>query len=124
MFNIENINLIVLGGEVDKRTNSITGYHAISFLQNLNITKSFLASSGISIDSGLTNYTVIEAEIKRHCLQTSNKTFLLVDSSKFGQSSLVKYGKVSDLDMIISDQLLPTEYAEYCEKNNVGITYE
>ncbi len=124
LFNVENINLIVLGGEVDKRTNSITGYHAINFLQNLNITKSFIASSGISLDSGLTNYTVIEAEIKRHCLETSNKTFLLVDNSKFGQSSLVKYGKISQVDMIITDQQLSKEYYEFCVKNDVGVTHE
>lgn len=121
MYNVANINLFVLGGEVDNRTNSIIGIQAINYLKNYSIDKAFIGTTGISIDHGLTNYTAIEAEIKKICIEISKKSYILVDTSKFDQSSLVKYAKLTDVSAIVSSSALPQPYTEYCQNNGIEI---
>ena len=113
------IKLIVLGGAVDKRTNSIFGIDTISFLKNINITKSFLACTGISNNFNITNYTVIEAELKKMCINISDESYLLADNSKFGVSSLVTYGYLDQLTAIITSKELPSHFNDYIVSKDI-----
>jgi len=122
--NVPNIKLIILGGELDHRTNSLVGYQTIEYLKRLNITKCFLGSSGISLDSGLTNYTVVEAEIKKLCIEISKQSFLLIDSAKFDRTSLITYGKINSIDTIVTDQLPDDKYLKFFKENQIEIIYE
>lgn len=121
LYNKSNIKLIVLGGTVDQRTNSIFGIDTINFLKNINITKSFLACTGISNNFNITNYTVIEAELKKMCINISDKSYLLADNSKFGVSSLVTYGSLSQLSGLITSKELSSHFKDYM--NEEDITY-
>lgn len=115
-----NIKLIVLGGAVDKRTNSIFGIETIQFLKNINITKSFLGCTGVSNNFNITNYTVIEAELKKMCLNNSNESYLLADSTKFGISSLVTYGSLTQLKAIITSSELSSHFKDYLISNDIN----
>ena len=115
-----NVKLVILGGEVDRRTNSISGIDTVDFLRNRNITKAFLACTGVNESFNLTNYTVVEAELKRQCITNSTESYLLADHTKFGVSSLVTYGHISQLTAIITDATLIGPYKTYCEDKKVA----
>jgi len=123
LYMLDNINLIVIGGELDHRTNSLFGFDIVNFLDNLTISRAFLGTSGISLENGLTNYTFQESGIKKKCVEISNKSYILADPSKFDKSSLIKFAKISDIDYLATCKDIPKKYVEYCEKNGVEIIY-
>lgn len=123
LFLQENINLIVIGGELDHRTKSLFGLNALRFLDNILISKAFLGTSGISLESGLTNYTFSESEIKTKCIEISNTSYILADSSKFNKPSMIRFAKISDVDYIATCKPIPQSYIDYCNENGVELIY-
>lgn len=99
-----NINVISLSGILDRKALSFTGATAVDVLQQYNISKAFLAATGISSKNGATNSSPAETAIKRTAIERSVRKYLLVDHTKFEVSSLVTYAQFDKLDAIITDQ--------------------
>jgi len=99
-----NINVISLSGILDRKALSFTGSTAVDVLQQYNISKAFLAATGISSKNGATNSSPAETAIKKTAIERSVKKYLLVDHTKFEVSSLVTYAQFDKLDAIITDQ--------------------
>jgi Transcriptional regulators of sugar metabolism len=119
--NYENIHLIAIGGDVLKNTNSIVGYEALNLLKKLNAHKVFLATSGLSVNTGLTNSSSLEAEIKQTMIKVSNQTIILADHSKFDVVSLYTFLDFKDVDVLITDKQPSKSYTECFIKNNVEL---
>jgi DeoR family transcriptional regulator, myo-inositol catabolism operon repressor len=112
----DNINIISLSGALNRKTLSFTGSSAAPVLQNYNISKAFMASTGFSIASGLTNSSPSESDIKRMAVQRSQQIYLLADSGKCGNVSLITYCDLSKVDVLITDAALSQEYNDYFKK--------
>ena len=84
-----NLNIISLGGTLKRKTNSFVGNSTSLVLKDYNISKAFMAATGISIARGATNSSVEEYELKKLIVEKSDEIFLLVDSSKFDSISLM-----------------------------------
>ena len=80
------INVIVIGGTLHRRSHTFGGTLALDNLQNHNIRfdKAFVAAGGISVEAGVTNATLEEIPIKRRAIRTAGEAILLADSSKIG----------------------------------------
>lgn len=111
-----NINIISLSGTLNRKTLSFTGSSAALVLQNYNISKAFMASTGFSIASGLTNSSPSESDIKRMAVQRSQQIYLLADSGKCGNVSLITYCDLNKVDVLITDAELSQEYSDYFKK--------
>ena len=61
----DNLNIISLSGTLNRKTLSFTGSSAAQVLQSYNISKAFMATTGFSIVSGVTNSSPMESDIKR-----------------------------------------------------------
>lgn len=98
-----NANVILLGGNYNGVTSSLTGSLTDSMLRELNFDKAFLGINGVSVDDGYSTPRMEEAIKKRIVTNHSTQTFVLSDSSKFGIVSTVK---AMDLNkaIIISDK--------------------
>lgn len=118
---LSNLNIICLPGNLIRKTNSFVGVDTTDVLNKYNITKSFLASTGISIECGLTNSHPLESEIKKLAIKKSMSTFLLVDSTKFDKSSLITYGNLEDIDYLITDKKPSKKYINFCNSNDVSL---
>lgn len=117
---LPNLNIICLPGNLIRQTNSFVSVDTVSILSKYNINKSFMASTGISIECGITNSHPLESEVKRLALEKGVEIFLLVDSTKFDNSSLVTYAQLKDIDYLITDKTPPKKYIDFCQ--NQGIT--
>lgn len=115
------LNIIATGGTLYMPSNAFVGPSVLTALQNYNLSKIFLASTGISIAHGATNASPLECEIKRSLSQKNAETFLLVDSSKFGKASLMTYCQLADLNAIITEKEPDEEYVNYFEKHNIKL---
>jgi len=119
MLRFKHMKLIILGGELDRRANSISGLSTHKNLENINITKAFISTTGVSKNFMVTNFTAVDAELKRLCIEKSNASYLLADHSKFGVSSLVSYASLNQFDGVITSKELSIEYQEYLKQHHV-----
>lgn len=118
---LPNLNIICLPGNLIRQTNSFVGIDTVSILNKYNINKSFMASTGISIEYGITNSHPLESEIKRLAIEKGSEVFLLVDSTKFDNSSLVTYAQLEDINYLITDKKPTKKYIDFCHNQSITL---
>lgn len=120
---LENIQLIVLPGAFNRRTNSLCDVGTLEYLTRYQFTKAFMGVSGVSEDGQLNVSTYLEFEIKRTALSRSQKKYLLTDSGKFGATGLMSYGELSDMTALITDRDCPQTVQSYCAEKQIPIIF-
>lgn len=120
-FHYPQMNVIATGGSLYRPSNAFTGASVLQFLKDFNISKCFLAATGISLENGATNASPMEGDIKKYLTKHSKVKILLVDSTKINQVSLVTFSPLKDMDYIISDKKMPEEYEAYFKENDVTL---
>ncbi len=118
-----NINVIVCGGELKRNTNSFTGDFAFRNLNSINVNKAFIAATGASFEAGFSNSVPMETPIKKTALKKSNKSFIMLDYSKWDVTSLMTFCEFKKVNGIITDRLPPKPYEKFFIKNNIKIYY-
>ncbi|MDR1533035.1 MAG: DeoR/GlpR family DNA-binding transcription regulator [Clostridiales bacterium] len=117
-----SVNVIAMGGALIRKTSSFSGADTVATLQHYNITKCFMAATGVSIANGLTNSTMAEFELKKAVIQRSGQVILLADVSKFDQSSLMTYCPLAGVHRVITDRMPPESYVAFFQQNNTALT--
>jgi DeoR family fructose operon transcriptional repressor len=108
------IKCIVLGGEVNKALDSISGPLTEAALKNLYFDKAFLGTSGFSLENGINTPDFREASKKAIIKQKSKECYVLADHSKCGKNTLCKAFELDEC-IIITDKSSPLleNYAKY-----------
>ena len=115
------LNVISTGGTFYAPSMAFVGPQVIECLHRYNVTKTFLASTGLSLEHGATNTSPLECEIKQCMMHKDCPHFLLVDSSKFDHATLMSYAPLKDLDYIITNEMPPEKYVRHCAENDVQL---
>ena len=98
----ENVTIIMPGGEFHYNTNSVTGSITCDALDRYRV--DLMLSSCAAIDDGGTfEHSPETMQLKRRAFERSRIRYLLVDSSKFGQSATYCTRKLSDYDGVITN---------------------
>ncbi len=116
--NVEGVSLIVLGGWIQKATQSTQGNLAKLCMEELHAEISFVGAS--SIGDNLKIYSPSEEKVflKRLFAENSEKAVLLTDQSKGKQINLNYVYSVTDMDCIITDLSFSKEVRERLERSN------
>ena len=104
---MESCQVVLLGGMVRPGFHCTTGTAVIRQLSELYIDTFFAATNGIDFTRGLSTPAQEIATIKQSMIAVSKRTILLADHSKFNTNAFCKFADISDVDVIISDQLKP-----------------
>lgn len=115
----ENLTIFSTGGMLERKTNSFVGYQSVERLKAYNVNKAFIASTGLSIDHGVTNSSPLETDIKKTLVQKSAKTFLLVDDSKFDHYALTTFCDLHEIDFVVTNQEPNEDYLQYGKEHDV-----
>ena len=113
--NRENITVLLLGGRVRGRTLACVDSWAIQSLKGITADVAFVGADGISVDRGLTTPDRTEGEIKAAMLAAARRTVVLADCTKFGDEHFANFGRVEDIDVIITDRGLEADVAQEIE---------
>lgn len=89
------IATIVLGGRIKLTTDAVVGSQALEQLKQYRFNKVFMGMNGIQIDNGYSTPDPEEAILKRAAIQQSEEAFVLVDHTKFNQTSFVSVAPLS-----------------------------
>lgn len=116
-----NVELVVLPGLCNRRTNSVADVGTLEFLSRYHTGKAFMGASGISENGRLHVSTYMEYELKKLAVRQTKQAILLCDSSKFGATSLMYYGTALDMHTIITDSGCPGKIRTLAEENGIRL---
>ena len=117
--NRQEITLLLTGGEVREETYSLVGPMTRSAFNGFNADKLFLASTGVSVERGLSTTNMLESEVKQAMLSAAKEVILVADSSKIGQVFYHTFTHWDRVDTLVTDSNLSPE--AYTQLSSLGI---
>lgn len=115
-----NVSLIIVGDTLDRRTMSfVYSIENQQHLSDLNIDKSFMAATAVSIENGLTNFSADEYSIKKRIVKNTKDIIVLADDSKINKSTLMTFIPLDQITTLITNENLNNEYMNFFKENNL-----
>lgn len=114
-------NLILAGGELRRRSQTLVGPLTEPFLSSLHVDTAFIGTIGLDLESGLTTTDPREAFTKRLILRQAQQIVLLADSSKAGKTSFVRFGSLDQVHVFITDSRAPKELLNVLRRKGVRV---
>jgi len=119
----EQLNIICTGGILERKTKSFGNFNNPDFLENYNINKAFMASTGISIKNGVTNSSPLESNLKQIVVKKCNEVYLMIDADKFDKQGLITYCGLDEIDFVITNKKPPEEFFHFFQQHDIDVIY-
>ncbi|NDK32224.1 DeoR/GlpR family DNA-binding transcription regulator [Nesterenkonia haasae] len=97
------VQVEILGGSVRGVTGAAVGPDTITALQSRRADVAFIGTNGVDATFGLSTPDSSEAAVKSAHICAARHRVLLADSSKLGQTTLVQFAALTDIDVLITD---------------------
>lgn len=117
-----NYEVVQLGGIVRGTALSAVGSDAEHLLENFSSSKLFIGVDGIDVEYGLSTTNLLEANLNRAMIRSTQKTIVLCDSSKFGRRGFSRICGIDDVDQIITDSGIPSHTLEALQQRGIEVT--
>lgn len=114
--------VILIGGILNQDGSSVTGLLSEQVIEDLHIQKAFVSASGFSLERGLTEVHLEEAQIKRKAIESAGEVYALIDSSKFGKEDLTSFARLEQICCLFTDSGITTEWQQRIEQAGITIT--
>ena len=115
------LDLVVLGGNIRENSLSLVGPWTMNFLREINVDKAFMGTTGFSKDKGFMTPSLVEAEVKREMINSSDEVFIVTDSTKFSRIAFATFAMPEDVDYVITDTDIPQDCEEFLEEREVKV---
>lgn len=113
-----NIQLMIIGETYERTTKSFTGITDDATISKFNISKAFMSATAFSMANGASNSSLLENRIKQIVCRRADEIYLLIDSTKFGKSSLFTYAHLDQLHTIVTDNNLSEKQTALFKKEH------
>ena len=117
----DSTKMILLGGHVRLHRRDVCGPLAEKSIKMFRANKAFVGTDGITIDGILMTTDEYTSRLDEEMMSRAQEVILVTDSSKFNNSSFVTYGKIEDIDIIVTDQKLEPGIFKEIESKGVKI---
>ena len=114
--------VMLLGGILRPDGTAISRPFNEHLMKDLHIKTAFISSSGFSIETGLTEVDINEAQFKRAMIASAKNLVALIDSSKFGRVDLTSCAGLEQVSRIYTDTRLPEEWRDRLAQAGVEFT--
>src|ERR1700746_469660 len=108
-------DILLLGGMVRNKSLALLGRKTLRTIERYRADKAFLGSTGFTAEMGHSTPNPDDAQIKEALMRIADKTYVLVDSSKYGHNCLTSFAQLRDVHLTITDSGLPRSKAKALE---------
>ena len=115
------IELVCSGGHFLEKEFVFVGPQAESFFASYRANRCFFGGDGLTIADGLLEWYMPVIGVKRAMIGSAQQNILLVDSSKFGVSSLLPAVTLEDIDVIITDAGAPADFVDALRSRGIDV---
>jgi DeoR family fructose operon transcriptional repressor len=116
-----NLTVLLLGGRVRGKTLATVDDWALRPLADMYVDVAFMGTNGCTVERGMTTPDPAEAAVKRAMIAAARRVVLLADHTKIGNDYLAKFGALTDLDLLITDNGLDQDLAAEVEATGVRV---
>jgi DeoR family deoxyribose operon repressor len=120
-YNRKNTNLILSGGFYDRDSTVFHGPEGNSFLKGIRADKAFISAAGVDEKLGLTTFFYFEADMKKLVIQSARQIILVVDSTKFGKTSISHFADLDQVHTVITDTGVREEDATMLRERGIDL---
>lgn len=110
--------LFLLGGRTDAQEGTIRGTFALAMLREIHADAAFISAAAIDQRLSVTAFKEDDMLFQRQAIASSNKAYILMNSSKFPSSSLYHVCKCQEIDGLVTDAILDEETSNLLLQTN------
>ncbi len=114
-------SMICTGGVRRQGRQELIGSIAEEFIRNSHVNIAFLGADAVDLNLGVTIANFEEVGVKRALVNSSLKTVLVADHTKFGGAALVKICDIADCAAVVTDSGLPEETVQKLRRARVEL---
>lgn len=115
-------SVILLGGSLRADGASVTGPLSERVLEDLHFKTAFLSATALSLERGLYEVDINEAQLKRKMIAAAQSVVALVDSAKFGQLDLTPFARLDQVSRLLTDDGLDRKWIEQLQQAGIPLT--
>lgn len=117
-----NVELLLTGGEVYGRKQSMVGDFATLLLSKITASKCFLGVSGVDSEFGLTTSVLKETLINKEMItRCKGPVYILASSQKVGKSSNFSSGEIDNITHLITDSDIDYSKVKKLKENHIEV---
>ena len=113
------ITVALPGGFVRWEAMSVVGPLGGGLLEKVNIQKAFMGAAGFTLETGLSDATDEEAQIKRLIVAAASEVVALVDHTKWGRTAFATFCPTDRLTTVVTDEQAPADLAEALRQRRI-----
>ena len=117
------LSVILSGGTFHRPSESLVGPVALRTIADFNVRLAFFGTDGFSLAGGLTTGFAEGAEVIRAMKARAAESWLIADSSKYGQAGFVSVTGLDELTGVITDSGLSAESQEDLNSSGLEVRY-
>lgn len=114
--------VILIGGVVNLDGSSVTGLLSETIIADLHIQKAFVSCSGFSLERGMMEVHLEEAQLKRKAIESAQKVFALVDSHKLGREDMTIFAQPLQITHLFTDAGITEDWKLRLQWANIPFT--
>ena len=119
--NVNEINLIMIGGMLRHISRSFAGPQAQKMLTELRVDHFFLGVDGLEPEMGPSTPDILEAELNAAMIRSAREVSVVADSSKIGRSSLSLIAPITSVHRVITDAGIAPRHREYLADKGIDV---
>ena len=105
------VDLIMIGGYVHPRSSTTQGPQAEQMFRSLNVRRAIISAAGVN-ERGLFNTNLLTAAAQRAMIDAAEEVVAVIDSTKFGHQNLALVCELGEVNRLVVDDELSTEWRE------------
>ncbi len=106
------VELIIIGGKVRLNEQSVIAYDYLFNFSELNILKAFICASGITLEKGISDYNLEEAQTRKKIIDLSKDVYVAADHTKFGNDVTIGIASLDKIGYIITDRNIDRSFLQ------------
>ena len=91
------------GGQFKGPTLSLSGDKSVDYFRSIFAGKLFLATAGVSLETGLTYPSFADLQLKEAMIKAARQVYLVADSTKINRPSFTRLGSIDVIHTFITD---------------------
>jgi DeoR/GlpR family transcriptional regulator of sugar metabolism len=117
-----DIELVLPGGVVRRNYRSLVGVLAEDSLRQIKSDILFLGTSGVDLEMGVWDTTMVEVPIKRLMIAGADEVVLIADAAKFSMTGMVRVCGPESISHIVTDAPLPAACRSAVDHAGIEVT--
>ncbi len=116
------ITVLMLGGRVRPEAMSVVGPLGDGLFERINVQTAFVGAAGFTLESGLSDATDEEAQIKRSMVAAAREVIAIVDHTKWQRAAFATFCRVDQLRRVLTDDGVPADMVAELQARGIAVT--